>query len=163
MRCRKTNLCSLMWMFIALLGITLIGVTDSSADKKVVSEDNTSVKEVKKETQDLIQALDNYTAEQRDEALERIKTALDELDKRIDTLETHVDNNWDQMNKAAREKSRANLKELRKQRTKVFEVYSRLKTSSADAWEDVKKGFSDAYKKLSNTWEKSEKEFSTNK
>lgn len=122
-----------------------------------------SIKEVKQKTQDLIQALGAYAADQRDEAIEKTKTGLDELDKRIDALETRIDNNWDQMNKAASEKARANLKALRKQRTEVAEWYGRLKTSSADAWEHMKKGFSDAYKKLSDTWEKSAKEFGVTK
>jgi len=38
-----------------------------------------------------------------------------------------------------------------------------MKTSSADAWERMKKGFSDAYKVLQDAWEKSEKEFSSKK
>lgn len=122
-----------------------------------------SIKEVKQKTQDLIQALGAYAADQRDEAIEKTKTGLDELDKRIDALETRIDNNWDQMNKAASEKARANLKALRKQRTEVAEWYGRLKTSSADAWEHMKKGFSDAYKKFSDTWEKSAKEFGVTK
>lgn len=111
----------------------------------------------------MIQALGTYIADQREEAIERTRTGLDELDKRIDVLETRIDNNWDQMNKTAPEKASANLKALRKQRTEMDEWYGRLKTSSADAWDHMKKGFSDAYKNLSDTWEKSVKEFSTNK
>ena len=163
MKHRRTNRFILTWMLTAMLVISLIGCTDSSEDNKVVSEDKTSIEEVKQETQDLIQALGDYTADQQDEAIEKTKTALDKLDKHIDALETRIDDNWDQMNKAAREKARANLQALRKQRTEVAEWYGQLKTSSADAWEHIKKGFSDAYKNLSDAWEKSAKEFSTNK
>jgi hypothetical protein len=148
-------------MLTAMLLIVLISCTDSSEDKKAISEDKTSIKEVKQETQDLIQTLGSYTADQRDEAIVKTKMAVDELDKRIDALETRIDNNWDHMNKAAREKALANMKELRKQRTEVAEWYGRLETSSADAWEHMKKGFSDAYKNLIDAWEESEKEFDT--
>jgi hypothetical protein len=34
-----------------------------------------------------------------------------------------------------------------------------MKTSSVDAWDHMKKGFSNAYKDLEHAWEKSEKEF----
>jgi len=156
MKYTKTYCSVLTWMLTAMLVVTMIGCTNSSEDK-------TSTKEVKQETQDLIQALGDYTADQREEAIERTKTALDKLDKRINALETHIDNNWDQMNDAAREKARAKLKALRKQRTEVSEWYDRLKTSSADVWEHTKKGFSDAYKNLSDAWEKAENEFGTNK
>jgi len=156
MKYRKTNHSIVTWMLTAMLITTVIGCTDSLEDK-------TSMKEVKQETQDLIQALGAYTADQREEVIERTKTALDELDKRIDALETRIDNNWDQMNEASREKARANLKTLREQQTEVSEWYSRLETSSADAWEHTKKGLSDAYKNLRDASEKSEKEFGTNK
>ncbi|MDZ7721538.1 MAG: hypothetical protein U5R06_01620 [candidate division KSB1 bacterium] len=156
MKYTKTNHSVLTWMLTAMLIITVTGCTDLSKDK-------TSTKQIKQETQDLIKALGTYTADQREEAIERTKTALDDLDKRIDTLETRINNNWDQMNKDARENARANLEALRKQRTEVGDWYSRLKTSSADAWEHTKKGFSDAYKNLSDAWEKSEKEFGANK
>ena len=145
-----------MFMLIAMLVITPLCYAESSEEK-------TSIEEVKQETQDLIQALGAYTADQREEAIQRARTALNNLDNRIDALEKRIDDNWDQMNKAAREKAHVNLKALRKQRNKVAEWYGGLKASSADAWEHMKKGFSDAYKALGDAWEKSVKEFGTNK
>jgi len=121
-------------------------------------EDKTSIGDVKQETQELLQTLKAYSVDQRDEAIEKTKAALDDLDKRIDALEARIDKNWEKMDAAAREKARANLKALREQRTKVAEWYGRMKSSSADAWEHVKKGFSDAYRALDDAWEKSEKE-----
>jgi chromosome segregation ATPase len=142
-------------MLIAMLVTTPLCYAQSSEEK-------TSIEEVKQETQDLIQALEAYTADQRDEAVQRASTALNNLDERIDALEKRIDDNWDQMNKAAREKARANLKALRKKRNEVAEWYGSLKTSSTDTWEHMKKGFSDAYKALGDAWEKSEKEFGAN-
>lgn len=152
----------LKWMLTAMFVIALTGCTNSSEDKKAISEE-TSIMEVKQRTQDLIQALGAYTADQREEVIEKTQTALSELDQRIDALEARIDNDWDQMNKDSREKARANLKELRNQRSVVAEWSSRLETSSADAWEHTKKGFSDAYRNLSDAWEKSAKEFDTSK
>ena len=163
MKDKKINHSIVTWMLTAMLVITLTGCADLSEDNEAISEDETSITEVKQETQDLIQALGAYTADQRDEAIERTKSALDELDKRIGELETRIDDNWEQMNKVARNKARANLKVLREKRTEVVEWYGKLKTSSADAWNHIKKGFSEAYKDFSDAWEKSEKEFDTNK
>ncbi len=137
--------------------------TTTKTDEIATKPDKTTAKEVRQETQDLLQALNGYTADQRDEAIQKTKTALDDLDNRIDALETRIDNNWDQMNKAAREKARAALKDLRKQRTNAAEWYGGLKSSSAGAWEEMKKGFSDAYKDLSDAWKKAEKEFDSGK
>lgn len=143
-------------MLIGMLGITPICYAETSTDK-------TSIEEVKKETQDLLQTLNAYTVEQREEAIRKTKKALDNLDKRIDLLQARIDRNWNQMDKAARDKARSNLKALRKERTQVAEWFGSLKSSTSDAWEHVKKGFSKAYKSLNDAWEKSVKEFRTNK
>ncbi len=120
----------------------------------------TSIEDVKQKTQSLLETLKNYTAEQRDEAMQKSKAALDSMDKRIEALETQVYNNWDKMDKAAREKSQNSLAALRRQRTQAAEWYGSLKNSSSDAWGNMKKGFSEAYLSLQDAWEKSEKEIS---
>lgn len=137
---------------IAMFGLT--PVVHAAA-----SSDSTSVKDVQRETKDLIQALKNYTASQKEEAIKKTKTALNNLDQRIDALEARVDKNWDKMNKATREKARASLRAMRRQRTEVAEWYGSLKSSSTDAWDQMKKGFTDAYATLNEAWNKAEKEF----
>ncbi|XOF34774.1 MAG: hypothetical protein ACL93V_05660 [Candidatus Electrothrix sp. YB6] len=104
---------------------------------------NTSMEDVKKESQDLLKTIGSYTADKKEEALEKTKEGLTKLDKRINALEKSVDKNWDTMSKAARKKTRENLRDLRKQRNQVAEWYGSMKTSSADAWDHMKKGFSD--------------------
>ena len=156
MKFEKAGCCVSIFLLITLFGIAPLGHAETPSEK-------TSIEEVKQETQDLIQTIKAYTADQRDEAIQKTKSALENLDKRIDSLETRIDNSWDNMNKAAREKARANLKYLRKQRIKVAEWYGGLKSSSVDAWEHMKKGFSDAYKAFSDAWEKAEKEFGSGK
>ena len=150
----KSHICALM----------LIGILGVTAPCYAQTEDaNTSIEEVKKETQDLLQTIDSYTVDRKDEAVQKAKQGLVRLDKRIDSLETRIDKNWDKMNEAARKEARENLRALRKQRNQVAEWYGSMKTSSADAWVHMKKGFSDAYKTLEDAWEKSEKEFTSSK
>jgi len=155
MKFEKTSRCAFMFMLICI-GITSLCYAEKPSDK-------TSVEEVQQETKDLVRALKAYTVDQRDEAIRKTKAALDNLDGRIDALETRAYNNWDKMDNAAREEARASLKALRKQRTEVAEWYGSLKRSSVDAWEHMKKGFSDAYMDLNDAWEKSEKEFGSDK
>lgn len=153
---RNTNILCTAFLLIGLLALTPPCYAETSSDK-------TSIEEVKRETRDLLQTLSAYTVEQRDELIHKTKAALDNLDKRIDALEKQVDARWDKMDKAARDNSRASLRELRNQRTQVAEKYGTLKNSTREAWEHMKKGFSDAYKNLSDAWEKSEKEFGSDK
>lgn len=150
----KFNICAIA--LVGILGITPICYAGTSTDK-------TSIEEVKQETQELLQTLEAYTADQKDEAINTVKASLDKLDKRIDTLEARVDESWDKMDKNARQKVRDNLKALRKQRNQVAEWYGSLKTSTASAWMHMKKGFSDAYKALGDSWEKSVNEFGSSK
>lgn len=126
-------------------------------------KNKTSFKQVKQETRDLMQALKGYTSDQKDEAVRETKAALDKLDNRIDALENRIDKSWDKMSQSAREKTRASLKALRKQRNHVAEWYGSLKHSTADAWGHMKKGFSKAYKTLHKSWEKAENEYESGK
>ena len=137
---------------IAMFGITTQAYAGQSGDK-------VTLEEVKQEAHDFIQALKAYSADQRDEAIRKAKAALDDLDKRISTLEKHIDESWDKMDKGAREHARASVDALRERRAKVAERYDSLKNSSVDAWGHMKKGFTDAYGSLYDAWEKSEKEF----
>lgn len=141
-----------LFAVIAMLG--LMPVAHATA-----SSDSVSAKEVQREAKDLIQALKNYTASQKDEAVRKTGAALDNLDRRVDALETRIDKNWDKMNKATRDKARTTLRALRKQRTEVAEWYGSLKSSSSDAWDQMKKGFTEAYASLHEAWNKAEKEF----
>jgi flagellar motility protein MotE (MotC chaperone) len=122
--------------------------------------DNTSVDKIKKETQEFIQTIGSYTADKREKAIQETKERLDKFDKRIDALEARLDKNWNKMSDAARKETRENLKALRKQRNRVAEWYGSMKTSSGDAWDDVKSNFTDAYQDLERIWQDSAKETS---
>ena len=116
----------------------------------------TSAESIKQETVELLEALKIYGTEQRDAAVEQSRIALDNLDQRIDVLETQMLDQWDEMDQATRARTRDSLQALREQRTKVAEWYGSLKSSSADAWGSIKEGFSAAYQTLSEDWQKSE-------
>jgi hypothetical protein len=122
-------------------------------------EDKTTIKEVRQEVKEAVEAIGNYSAEQRDEALKKVKLAIEDLDDRIDDLEERIEKKWDRMDQVAREKARATLKSLRKKRNKLAEWYGGMQHSSAKAWEHVKKGFLDSYEALSAAYDKAAKEF----
>lgn len=73
----KSNICALM--LIGILGVTPVCYAQTK-------NANTSIEEVKKETRDLLQAIGSYTADKRDEAVQKAKDGLEKLDKRIDAL-----------------------------------------------------------------------------
>ena len=120
--------------------------------------ENGSTQEIRQETRELLSALKNYTASQRDEAIEKIKIALHNLDRRIETMEREMAENWNKMDQATREKLQSSLQALREQRILVAEYYGSLKSGSAAAWGHIKEGFSSAYRALHDAWEKTEKQ-----
>ncbi len=121
------------------------------------SSDESSVESLKQETRELGQALKDFGADQKAEAEAAIEDTLAALDKRIETLQQELDQNWNDMSDKARERSRKSLESLREQRERVQNWYDELQASSSSAWERAKKGFSDAYEALSEQWNDTER------
>jgi len=92
-----------------------------------------------------VDALNGYSATQREAAVAKAKTTLQAIDARIEQLEAQANDQWDQLSQSAREKRQATLRALREQRNRVAEWYGGMKHSSASAWDDVKDGFIGAY------------------
>lgn len=108
---------------------------------------------------DTADAIKNYSAAQKEEAEKKAKATLDDVDARIGELEARVSKNWSSMNQAARDHAHATLQALRKKRNEVAEWYGAVKHSSAEAWDEVKRGFSKSYRDLAESVSKARKEF----
>ena len=123
------------------------------------STDKTTPKEVKDKVAAAAEAIKNYSVDQRDEAVKRAKEILDDLDARIARLDSRLNDRWERMDQTARKKMSAALAALRKQRNDAAEWYGGLKHSSANAWEDVKKGFLRSYHNLRKSFDKARHEY----
>ena len=143
------------------LAIAFVGLFSGTALAETSPEDSSpdsSVESLKQETRELGEALQEYGSDQKEQAEGSINKTLSALDKRIDELEQQLSENWDDMSDTARERSQKSLESLREQRARVQSWYQELKDSSASAWEQARKGFSDAYEALSEQWNNTEKE-----
>ena len=123
------------------------------------SDDAVTAQDVEQDTRELISTLRQYTANQRDEAVAVASEALERLDGKIGELEARIDNNWESMSQQARQDARASLDRLREQRSELAGWYDRFRNSSAGAWDEMKKGFSDAYQVMSDSWVNARREF----
>jgi hypothetical protein len=115
--------------------------------------------DVSKKIDETADAIRNYSAEQRDEALRNAKSVLDDADARIDRFESDMGRNWDKMNASARKHAQETMRRLRKQRQDLSQSYGELKRSSSNAWEEVKGGFARSYGALRDSFSKAAKEF----
>ncbi|QEW06419.1 sll1863 family stress response protein [Nitrincola iocasae] len=148
----------------AILIVTAICFTPVIYAQTGANESNHEVttQDIQTETRELIETLQQYSVEQRDEAVNATEQMLESLDQRIDVLQRRIDNNWDEMSDEARQTTRDNMRALREQRNKLSEWYGGLKNSTDSAWDQMKAGFSDAYSSMSNAWEKAKNEYEDN-
>jgi uncharacterized protein YicC (UPF0701 family) len=142
--------------------VLFLGLAPSFAAQKA-QDDNATSKDVKKETMEAIETIKSYSVNQRDKALKEGKDLLDDMDARIDHMQSFVEKKWDKMSQVSREKLNESLTALRKKRNELSEWYGGLKHSSANAWDHVKDGFAEGYESLADAFDKTEKEFGSNK
>ena len=144
------------WLPCVLLAL----LSWSFAPVVAAEEDETTVEQLKQDTQELGRTLKDFSADQKDQAIASINETLKALDARIGQLEKELAENWEDMSELTRERTRKSIESLQEQRSTVAEWYDRLKNSSVSAWDRMKKGFSDAYDDLSESWEEAEEDMS---
>lgn len=93
----------------------------------------TTAKDVSRKVGDAGKAIKDYAVAQRDEAIKQAKAALEDADRRIGRMERKLDSEWERMDQAARQKARATLRALRRERNELAEWYGGLKHGSAEA------------------------------
>jgi len=152
MKTQEAKISVLVFVSIAFLAIPFLSLADRTAKEK------TTMEEVKQEIKEAFESMENYTADQRDEAVDKIKVALGNIDSQIEGMENRIGKKWDQMDQAARRKARSTSASLSKQRNDLAEWYGGLKYSSAEAWGHIKNGFLKSYETLSKTYGKAESE-----
>lgn len=144
--------------FAALIATGLFSVMPAfSADPP--SGGKTAGKEVGREVKEAVEAIKEYSAEQRDDAVKKGKAVLDDLDARIERMKLKIEKNWDRMDESARKKASASLEAIQRERIKAAEWYGSMKQSSAGAWEEVKKGFVESYEALHDSFDKAAERF----
>lgn len=140
----------------AVLIVASIGIFTAmpafSADRP--SGERVSKKEVGQEVKEAVEAIKAYSADQKDEAVKKGKAVLDNLDVRIEQMESKIKKEWDQMGDSARNTAKTSLEGIKRQREKVAEWYGSLKQSSAGAWENTKKGFLESYQAVHESFDK---------
>jgi len=142
-------------MIAGLLALILLpGVAGTSAQ-----EEATDFEDVGREARELLSAIGDYSASQRDEAMDATEEALDKLDRNIESMEHSMRKRWDSMDAATREQARESMRELRKKRNELSEWYGAMKNSSGGAWDEMKDGFSEAFETMGDAWEKAVAEF----
>lgn len=114
---------------------------------------NTSEKELRKDINEVMQSMENYTETKRDQAVGEIEQALNALDRELDAYADQLREDWHTMKEATREDNREALKDLRKSRNILSEKFGELKSGSTDAWDELKSGFNQAWMDFKSSWD----------
>ena len=109
---------------------------EAPAPQKTIRED------VRKEVREAIDAIKSYSADKRDEAVDKAKSALDNFDARMEKIEQRAKEN--------KEKAVVKLKEKRQQ---VAERYEELKHATKENWEKTKSRFLKGYQEMEEEYE----------
>jgi len=115
--------------------------------------------DVEREAEEAAEAIRDYSIEERDEALQQGREALDDVDSRIRSLRGRISEQWDEMEPEARSQARETLKALQRQRSELARWLDELRTSSAGAWGEVKRGFVRSYEDLRRSFERAAKKY----
>jgi len=124
-----------------------------------VADEETDLDDVQKEWSEAVGSIKDYSAAQRDAAVEKAGATLDSMDRSIEDLEQRTADEWEDMSEEAREARLETLRELAHQRNELAEWYGGMKHSSSQAWDEVKQGFVDAYDVLQEAWQDAVEEF----
>lgn len=143
---------------LALLAAVCLSSTVYAANGK----ETASPEDIKQEGQELIQAMAQYSEQQKNEAIKMVNKNLNRMDARVERLEHQLSAQWGELSKETQEELRAQLKSLRAQRIEVAEWLGSMKQDSGEAWNKLKAGFSDAFEDLSRAWQEAEESFEEN-
>jgi hypothetical protein len=113
----------------------------------------------KKELDEAVDAIRDYSIDRRDEAMASARQSTEVLDKRIEAMQSQMENGWARMSQATRTRSEQTMTDLRKRRNQLSEWYGGMRHSSVDAWGEVKSGFVTSYHDLADAMRKAREQF----
>jgi len=146
---------------LSVFVLILLGASVSLAAHH--EEQNTTASDVKQEAMETYETLKNYTLAQRDEAVAAADKKLEAIDAKLDAIQSDLNKRWQAMSEATRKKNREMIRKLNKERESVAEWYGGMRHSSSEAWEEVKKGFSDSYDRLERAFAEASMSFEEDK
>ena len=136
---------------VALVSVAVLAIPVAARAQD--SGEAASLNEVQAEFAQAFEAVGDYTAAERDEALETIDATLDRLDRRIARLEDRVREDWSEMSGAARDNASAALDDLRQRRNRLSQAYGALSQGAGTAWDDLVAGVQSGWADVERAWD----------
>ncbi|MCM8539163.1 MAG: hypothetical protein NE328_02740, partial [Lentisphaeraceae bacterium] len=119
---------------------------------KVTNKSSSAFDKAKESMKDANASLAEMTVAQKEDALEAVELSLDEIDEQIEAFEDWYDEKESTMSESTKKRYKDSLAILKKQKDVVEVWEEKLEESTPDTWDNVKKGFSNAYSSMANSW-----------
>lgn len=126
---------------------------------QVQSHDDEGHELVKKEVAEAVTAIKDYSIDQKDQAVSQAQASFDNLNNKINSFESKLRADWDNLNHASRSQMQTTLTNLKRERDHLEKDLSKLEHSSSNAWAEISKGFSESYASLETAIKKAYHEF----
>ena len=108
---------------------------------------------------ELAEAIKNYSAERKTDALAAMKETLAQMDQQIGLLRDKINKQWEEMEPEARKKADETMQQLQRQRDKTADAIEELRKSSEKTWNSLKEEFMRNYKKFKNEFEDADQKY----
>ena len=122
------------------------------------ASDLVTPEEVKTDISEAMEAIGEYSVQEKDKALAAAREGLQNLDAEIDRREAALRNNWESLEDGARDSYAEAVSDLRAARNRLGERVGALEAGSEDAWGDLTEGFTRAYADFKARWKEADGE-----
>ena len=126
------------------------GPDSAEATPQKVTDRDARREEMRREVDEAARAIGAYSKAESDQALQRARSALEAMDKRIEDARLDGEREAARMSADARERRERAMAELRTQRAEAAERYRALQGASSATWERVKEQFLASYRSLAD-------------
>ena len=109
-----------------------------------------SADDVKQEAGEALDAMKDFTVEQKDKAMAQGREMLDSVDRQIEKLDRKISDTAQDVSAETREDWRRQKARLIEMREEAADRLDRLGESTSEAWGDIKDGFAEAFGTLSD-------------
>ena len=115
----------------------------------------TTTKDISKKTGEAWDTVKSYTVEKKDEAMAYGRKLVRQTDREIASLEKKAA----KASGEAKAQFQSDVKELKAKRAEASKKLDEMGKASGAAWDNAKNGFADAYRDLSQSFEKAAAQF----
>jgi TolA-binding protein len=148
-------------IMIVLISFLSLAFLFACSDQKKSEKPKTKAthEDVKKDTNEAMNTVQNYTQQKKEEYLRQMNAKLEELENKIKELQNKAESKTSGLKEESKAKFNQSMEALNKEKQEAAEKLEELKSASGETWNDIKSGADSAMDQLSKTYEKVRSDF----